>query len=50
MRDMAGGEPAMMSSIYARIERKGPQAATRGVLTAQVWDYLRRAFAIGFGA
>jgi DNA-binding transcriptional MerR regulator len=50
MRDMAGGEPAMMSSIYARIERKGPEAATRGVLTAQVWNYLRRAFAIGFGA
>lgn len=49
-RDMSGGEPAMMSSIYARIERKGPEAATRGVLTAQVWDYLRRAFAIGFGA
>ncbi|MFC4532950.1 MerR family transcriptional regulator [Sphaerisporangium dianthi] len=50
MRDMAGGDPAMMSSIYARIDRKGPEAATRGVLTAQVWDYLQRAFAIGFGA
>lgn len=49
IRDMAGGEPAMMSSIYGRIERKGPEVATRGVLTAQVWYYLRSAFAIGFG-
>ncbi|GAA1287901.1 MerR family transcriptional regulator [Planotetraspora silvatica] len=49
IRDMAAGEPAMMSSIYARIERKGPEVATRGVLTAQVWDYLQRAFAVGFG-
>ena len=50
IRDMAGGEPAMMSSIYARIGRKGAETATRGVLTAPVWDYLQRAFAVGFGA
>jgi MerR family transcriptional regulator, thiopeptide resistance regulator len=49
MRDMAGGDPAMMSSIYARIARKGPESATHGVLTAQAWDYLQRAFAVGFG-
>ncbi|MBC6461523.1 MerR family transcriptional regulator [Actinomadura sp. HBU206391] len=50
MRDMAGGDRSMISSIYAKIEGKGPEAATRGVLTAQVWDYLKRAFAVGFGA
>ncbi|MET8144523.1 MerR family transcriptional regulator [Sphaerisporangium sp. NPDC005288] len=49
IRDMADGDPAMMSSIYARIARKGPEEATQGVLTAQVWDYLQRAFAVGFG-
>jgi DNA-binding transcriptional MerR regulator len=49
MQDMAGGDRSMLSSIYAKIEAKGPEAATRGVLTAQVWDYLKRAFAVGFG-
>jgi hypothetical protein len=37
------------SAVYARIEGKGPEAATRGILTAEVWEYLRRAFAAGFG-
>jgi DNA-binding transcriptional MerR regulator len=50
MQDMAGGDRSVISSIYARIEGKGPETATRGVLTPQVWDYLKRAFAVGFGA
>lgn len=50
MQDMADGDQSVISSMYAKIERKGPEAATRGVLTAPVWDYLKRAFAVGFGA
>ena len=49
MRDMAGGDRSVISSIYAKIEGKGPETATRGVLTPQAWDYLKRAFAVGFG-
>ena len=49
IRDMAGGDAAMISSIYARIDGKGPEAATRGILSPQVWEYLKRAFAVGFG-
>jgi MerR family transcriptional regulator, thiopeptide resistance regulator len=49
IRDMASGDAAMISSIYARIDGKGPEAATRGILSPQVWEYLKRAFAVGFG-
>ena len=50
MEDLADGDRFMISSIYARIEGKGPEAATQGVLTAQAWEYLKRAFAVGFRA
>lgn len=50
MRDMADGDRYMISSIYAKIEGKGPQAATRGMLTTRAWDYLKQAFAVGFDA
>jgi DNA-binding transcriptional MerR regulator len=49
INDMAAGDRTTVAAIYARIDRKGPEAATRGVLTSPVWEYLRRAFAAGFG-
>jgi len=49
MREMTGDDPGVLSSTYRRIEAKGPEAATRGILTAEVWDYLKLAFAVGFG-
>jgi hypothetical protein len=45
---LAGGDRNVMSAIYGRIEARGPEAATKGILGADAWDYLRRAFAIGF--
>jgi hypothetical protein len=48
IRDMAGGDPTMVSAIYAKIDGKGAEAATRGALSTPVWDYLKRAFAVGF--
>jgi DNA-binding transcriptional MerR regulator len=50
MREMVNGDTAGLSSVYAKIEGKGPEAATRGILTPEVWEYLKRAFAVGFGA
>jgi DNA-binding transcriptional MerR regulator len=47
--EMVNGDSAGLSLVYAKIEGKGPEAATRGILTPEVWDYLKRAFAVGFG-
>jgi DNA-binding transcriptional MerR regulator len=50
LRELSGGSAAMLSAIYAKIDGKGPEAATRGVLSAEVWNYLKRVFAVGYGA
>jgi DNA-binding transcriptional MerR regulator len=43
--ELVDGDRATLSAVYAKIESKGPEAATRGILTADVWEYLRRALA-----
>jgi DNA-binding transcriptional MerR regulator len=48
MDRMTGGDRGIMSAMYARIDGKGPEAATRGIVTAEVWEYMKRAFAVGF--
>lgn len=48
MDDMTGGDRAVRSSMHAKLDDKGPEAATRGIVSAPVWDYLKRAFAVGF--
>jgi DNA-binding transcriptional MerR regulator len=48
MEDMTGGDKTILSSMYAKMDGVGPEAATQGVMTADVWDYLKRAFAVGF--
>lgn len=50
MRQMADGDSEVLSRIYAKIETAGPERATRGILTAEVWEYLKRVFAVGFDA
>jgi hypothetical protein len=50
MQEMTDGDPDGLASVYSKIEGKGPQAATRGILSAEVWEYLKRAFAVGFGS
>jgi MerR family transcriptional regulator, thiopeptide resistance regulator len=49
MAHMTGGDPEILSAMYASLDGKGPEAATRGVVTADVWEYVKRAFAVGFG-
>lgn len=48
MTQVGGGDPATVSAIYAKIDGKGPEAATRGALSGASWTYLKRAFALGF--
>jgi DNA-binding transcriptional MerR regulator len=48
MDEMTDGDRHVLSAIYAKIDGKGPEAATRGVLDADAWDYLKRAFAVGY--
>jgi DNA-binding transcriptional MerR regulator len=47
---MVGGDRTILSSLYGKLDAKGPEAATRGVVSAEVWAYLKRAFAAGYGA
>jgi hypothetical protein len=47
---VGGGDPAAVSAIYAKIDGKGAEAATRGALSSVSWTYLKRAFAVGFTA
>jgi MerR family transcriptional regulator, thiopeptide resistance regulator len=48
MSHMTGGDRGILSAMYAAFDGKGPEAATGGVVSAEVWDYLKRAFAVGF--
>jgi DNA-binding transcriptional MerR regulator len=49
MDDMTGGDRRILSAMYAKLDGKGPEAATLGVVSAEAWDYIKRAFAVGFG-
>ncbi|TDD50651.1 MerR family transcriptional regulator [Nonomuraea terrae] len=48
--EMTGDDRSVLSALYAKIDRQGPEAATKGLLTALGWEYLKRAFAVGFGS
>jgi DNA-binding transcriptional MerR regulator len=48
MEDMTGGDRTILSGMYAKMDDKGPEAATMDVVGAEVWDYMKRAFAVGF--
>ncbi|MEV4755555.1 MerR family transcriptional regulator [Micromonospora sp. NPDC049559] len=50
MDELTEGDRATLSSVYARIEAKGAEAATRGALPGEVWDYLRLALVVGYGS
>ena len=47
MADMTGGDRAILAGMYAKLDGKGPEAATLGVVSADVWDYMKRVFAVG---
>jgi DNA-binding transcriptional MerR regulator len=50
MEDMTGGDRAILSGMYAKMDGKGPEAATLNVVSNDVWAYIKRAFAVGFNA
>ncbi|GAA3399229.1 MerR family transcriptional regulator [Cryptosporangium minutisporangium] len=47
--EMTGGDRGVRSAIYAKLDGQGPDRATRGIVDAASWDYLKRAFAVGYG-
>ncbi|MEW9550726.1 MerR family transcriptional regulator [Nonomuraea sp. NPDC050783] len=47
---LTGGDRSAVSAVYAKIEARGPEAATKGVLSEPAWAFLTRAFAAGFPA
>jgi DNA-binding transcriptional MerR regulator len=48
MEDMTGGDRMILSGMYAKMDGRGPAAATMGVVSEEVWDYAKRAFAVGY--
>jgi DNA-binding transcriptional MerR regulator len=50
MDRMTGGDRGILSAMYASLDGKGAEVATRGVVTTQVWEYMKRAFAVGYRA
>jgi MerR family transcriptional regulator, thiopeptide resistance regulator len=50
MEDMTGGDREILSGMYAKMDARGPEAATLGTVHADEWDYMKRVFAVGFGA
>jgi DNA-binding transcriptional MerR regulator len=45
---MAGGDRSAISAIYGKLDAKGAEAASKGILSAPAWDHLKRTFAVGF--
>jgi ribosomal protein L12E/L44/L45/RPP1/RPP2 len=48
MDELSGGDPGTLAAIYAKFD-DDPATASRGILDASTWEYLKRAFAVGFG-
>ncbi|MFG1706306.1 MerR family transcriptional regulator [Nonomuraea sp. M3C6] len=47
---LAGGDRTVVSALYGKIDAEGAESATKGLLTAPAWDYLKRAFAVGYAS
>jgi DNA-binding transcriptional MerR regulator len=48
MLEIVDGDRHALSAMYRKIDAKGPEAATQGILDTETWTYLRQAFAAGF--
>lgn len=49
MDDMTGGDRRILSSMYAKLDGQGAEAATLGVVSTTAWTHLKRALAVGHG-
>jgi DNA-binding transcriptional MerR regulator len=47
VEQMSGGDGGIQRSMAAMFERIGPEAASGGHVSAELWDYVRRAYAAG---
>ena len=50
MDELSGGDRGALSSIYARLDRKGAEHATGGAVSTAAWTYLKRVLAVGYGS
>lgn len=50
MAEMTDGDRGVLSSIYARLDRKGAEQATGGAVSTATWTYLKRVLAVGYGS
>jgi DNA-binding transcriptional MerR regulator len=50
MADMSGGDPTIVSAMYAKLDGQGAAAATLGVVSPPVWEWMKRVFAVAFDA
>lgn len=48
--EMSGGDSRVASAMYAKLDGKGAPAATKGIVSAEAWEFVKRAFAVGFPA
>jgi len=49
MGHMTDGDRRILSVMYGTLDAKGAEEATRGIVSTEVWEYAKRAFAVGFG-
>ncbi|WP_051760659.1 MerR family transcriptional regulator [Herbidospora cretacea] len=45
-REMAGDDITVLSSMYAKLDGLGAARATKGLVDDEIWEYVKRAFAI----
>jgi len=48
MDRLTGGDRTVVSSMYAKMDGEGPETATKGLVSAEIWAYVKRCFAVGF--
>jgi len=48
MDDMTGGDRRILSSMYAKLDGQGAEAATLGIVSGTAWTYVKRALAVGY--
>jgi hypothetical protein len=45
---MTSGDRSVVSAMYAKLDGDDAERATKGIVTEEAWEYIKRAFAVGF--
>jgi DNA-binding transcriptional MerR regulator len=49
MTEMTGGDRSILAAMYAKMDGQGAEAATLDAVQTDVWEYMKRALAVGYG-